>query len=167
MGTRADFYVGRGEGMEWIGSIAWDGYPDGITPNTDKRRAQWEGGPTLPVGGSWPEGEHLFDATNEATYRERVERFFRHRDDVTLPERGWPWPWDTSHTTDYAYALDNGKVWACRFGGPWFDPRDESIEDHGEVEGPPAVFPDMKSRKNVRWDAGSGIMVISAPASDG
>lgn len=30
MGTRADFYVGRGTEAEWIGSIALDGYPDGI-----------------------------------------------------------------------------------------------------------------------------------------
>ena len=30
MGTRADFYIGRGATAEWIGSIAWDGYPDGI-----------------------------------------------------------------------------------------------------------------------------------------
>jgi hypothetical protein len=30
MGTRADFYVGRGGQAEWLGSIAWDGYPSGI-----------------------------------------------------------------------------------------------------------------------------------------
>jgi hypothetical protein len=31
MGTRADFYVGKGKKSEWIGSIAWDGYPQGIS----------------------------------------------------------------------------------------------------------------------------------------
>ena len=30
MGTRADFYVGRGESAEWLGSVAWDGNPRGI-----------------------------------------------------------------------------------------------------------------------------------------
>ena len=30
MGTRADFYIGRGAEAEWLGSIAWDGYPGGI-----------------------------------------------------------------------------------------------------------------------------------------
>lgn len=30
MGTRADFYVGRGKDAEWIGSVAFDGYPDGF-----------------------------------------------------------------------------------------------------------------------------------------
>lgn len=36
MGTIADFYVGRGPKAEWIGSIAWDGYPDGIVAINDK-----------------------------------------------------------------------------------------------------------------------------------
>lgn len=26
MGTRADFYIGRGPDAEWLGSVAWDGY---------------------------------------------------------------------------------------------------------------------------------------------
>lgn len=32
MGTRADFYSGRGKTAEWLGSIAWDGteIPDEI-----------------------------------------------------------------------------------------------------------------------------------------
>ena len=30
MGTRADFYIGKGTDAEWLGSIAWNGYPDGI-----------------------------------------------------------------------------------------------------------------------------------------
>jgi hypothetical protein len=30
MGTRADFYIGRGESAEWVGSVAWDGQPSGM-----------------------------------------------------------------------------------------------------------------------------------------
>jgi hypothetical protein len=30
MGTRADFYIGRGTEAEWLGSVAWDGYPGGV-----------------------------------------------------------------------------------------------------------------------------------------
>jgi hypothetical protein len=30
MGTRADFYVGRGPDAEWLGSVAMDGYPSGV-----------------------------------------------------------------------------------------------------------------------------------------
>lgn len=42
MGTRADFYVGRGEAAEWLGSIAMDGYPDGhpegcMAANTEEK----------------------------------------------------------------------------------------------------------------------------------
>ena len=76
MGTRADFYMGRGPDAEWIGSIAWDGYPEGITPK----------------GGKWPDGAHLFDAQTEEEYRERLEDYFERREDVSRPEHGWPWP---------------------------------------------------------------------------
>ena len=81
MGTRADFYVGRGEKAEWIGSIAWDGYPDGMP-------------------------DSLLAATSTEGYLQEVTDFFKERDDVTLPEDGWPWPWDDSGTTDYSYTLD-------------------------------------------------------------
>jgi hypothetical protein len=29
MGTRADFYIGRGKRALWLGSVAFDGYPAG------------------------------------------------------------------------------------------------------------------------------------------
>ncbi len=128
MGTRADFYVGRGTEAEWIGSIAWDGYPDGLP-------------------------DPLLQSDNETGYRILVDEFFRrdHAGDHTRPDQGWPWPWDTSSTTDYAYAFDGGRVWASNFGGPWFDattPRPE--EDTGEN----AIFPDMAARQNVTRLAG-------------
>lgn len=49
MGTRADFYVGRGEQAEWLGSIAWDGNPGAIfdgdfTPAKCATVEQWRGG---------------------------------------------------------------------------------------------------------------------------
>ena len=63
MGTRADFYVGRGENAEWLGSIAWDGYPERI-PNT------------------------ILAQHNEAVYRLEVGLFLGDRNDATLPEMG-------------------------------------------------------------------------------
>ena len=30
MDERADFYVGRGEDAEWLGSITWNGYPKAL-----------------------------------------------------------------------------------------------------------------------------------------
>lgn len=142
MGTRADFYVGRGPDAEWLGSIAWDGYPSGITPH----------------GSTWPKGCGLFDAKTAATFRKRVEEFFRGRDDVTRPEQGWPWPWDDSQTTDYAYAFDGGRVLASSFGGKWFNPRRKQPEDD---DAKVAVFPNMKDRKSVQYSGKrSGLIVV-------
>jgi hypothetical protein len=135
MGTRADFYVGRGEDAEWLGSIAWDGYPDGIART-------------------------LLDSAEEGEFRTRLRDFFAGRDDVTLPENGWPWPWETSHTTDFAYAFDAGRVWASGYGYPW-QVATEYDGDHDEGE--PTVFPDMTARKNVQFGGKrSGLIIVSA-----
>lgn len=135
MGTRADFYIGRGESAEWMGSIGWDGYPDGIN-------------------------ETLLAATTEDDFKRELAEFFTDRKDVTLPEQGWPWPWDNSLTTDYAYAFDGGKVWASCFGHEWFDPQKQQ-EDDGDDKGKVAVFPDMSDRKNVTMGPRSGLIVIT------
>ena len=136
MGTRADFWIGRGKEADWLGSIAYDGYPDGNP------------GPILT-------------ADNEPSYRERVRHVIAATDSGTWPEQGWPWPWDDSSTTDYAYAFDDGKVWASCFGGPWFDPLLPDEQDR--TVGERAVFPDMAARKNNPpiGDVRSGIIVIS------
>jgi hypothetical protein len=144
VGTRADFYVGRGENAEWLGSIAWDGYPDGITPK----------------GRGWPEGGALFDATDEATFRERDAEFFAGRGDVTLRALGWPWPWDNSSTPEYAYAFD-GHVWASCFGGKWYKADDPALNED-ESSAKEAVFPDMKARQNVTFGPRSGVMIFGA-----
>ena len=162
MGTRADFYVGRGRDAEWLGSIAWDGYPGGIEPKTAETYQPWPGARMRHQEGTWPEGEHLFDATDEQTYRQRVARFFEYRDDVTLPAEGWPWPWGNSQTTDYAYAFDDGTVHASCFGYAWFDPP-QAEPDHDDQK--QCEFPDMKDRMNVKFGGpGSGLIVVAADA---
>jgi hypothetical protein len=95
MGTRADFYVGRGETAEWIGSIAWDGYPAGIP-------------------------ENIKTIHDPKDFRDLVAAFLAERKDATLPEHGWPWPWEDSDTTDYAYAFDAGTVYGTCFGLGWW-----------------------------------------------
>ena len=84
MGTRADFYVNQ---SSWLGSIGFDGYPDGIN-------------------------DVIFEATSEESFRSEVHDFLKNRQDATFPEDNWPWPWTDSKTTDFAYSFDTktGKV---------------------------------------------------------
>ena len=139
MGTRADFYVGRGESAEWLGSIGWDGYPKGIH-------------------------EAVLRSMSEAEFRGQVAEFLKDRRDRSLPDDGWPWPWPDSRTTDYAYAFEEGKVHASCFGHKWFDPLLAEDDDGGEDEGKVAVFPNMKDRKRrPLFGAHSGVLVVSVP----
>lgn len=131
MGTRADFYVGRGKSAKWVGSIAFDGYPDGITPYSEKTE-NWLGY-TQHLSDEWPTNEHLFDSITEEQFLSRLKRFFQYRDDVTLPEEGWPWPWDDSNTTDYSYAFDEGKVWGTCFGRGWWQANKELKEHNNNI----------------------------------
>jgi hypothetical protein len=137
MGTRADFYVGRGKNAEWLGSTAWDGYPSGFADTG------------------------ILEAATEAEYREKVITEIAGREDGTKPENGWPWPWETSHTTDYAYAFDDGKVYASCFGRPWFDARHEpEDDDEDQPRGDAPEFPNMKDRQKVTLGKRSGVMVF-------
>lgn len=158
MGTRADFYIGRGPQAEWLGSIAWDGYPKGITSG------EWSGG-------------HLFDAASEEEFRVRLETFFQGRDDVTRPGHGWPWPWNDSHLTDYSYAFDDGRVWRTACGpkprqtcavcdhdkAVWITATEDvqgRTDDDEALTGPVTEFPDMRDRKNVTLGKRSGVTVF-------
>ena len=147
MGTRADFYVGRGERAEWIGSMAFDGYPEGI-PAT------------------------VLQSITEASFRVTVAEMLAARDDASAPETGWPWPWETSATTDFAYAFEGRTVYVSCFGRGW-----RSIEEVQAVrgtdeaedlwEGPKtAVFPRMGDGTGGSAPAGSkrsGLLVLTIP----
>lgn len=146
MGTRADFYVGRGTNAEWLGSIAYDGYPDGHP-------------------------ETLLEIADEAQYRAAVQAILDDVDSATKPEEGWPWPWDDSNTTDFAYAFDDGAVWQSCFGRPWrpatsieSDPDDDDGEEYGALP-----FPNMKglSKPAPLGSKRSGVLMLSfGPTED-
>lgn len=151
MGTRADFYVGKGKGAEWLGSIAYDGYPDGNT------------------------AEYLVNgASTEEEYRERVLAMIEALDHGTKPEQGWPWPWDDSSTSDYAYTWcgEDERVEVTDSAFPWWPA--QNLHDHGggEYEYGKAykegsvVFPDMTERKNVTLGQRSGMLVLSFQPSE-
>jgi len=127
MGTRADFYIGYGKDAEWIGSIPWDGYPDGAPSSVVK-------------------------ATTEAEFRASVQQCFQENGPASTPETGWPWPWNDSHTTDFAYCFEGSQVRVFCFGSAYLGPDD----DRGE----PGEFPDMTDRQNVTYGPRSGLIVV-------
>jgi hypothetical protein len=138
MGTRADFYIGRGADAEWLGSVAWDGYPDGF----DKV---------------------LFQQKRPSAWRRAVEIMLASREDATTPDLGWPWPWEDSNTTDYAYAYDAGKIYGSSFGSPWWRAPKEP-EEISDAK-PKPVFPNMKARQKTTLGKRSGVIIIGAPKS--
>lgn len=138
MGTRADFYVAREDGLEWVGSIAWDGYPEGIDAD-------------------------VLTATSADAFGLALETFFADRDDVTLPVQGWPWPWSNSNTTDHAYVLIEGEgVLFTTFG------KHPSWADRFNEDGSPqaaratVAFPDLSASANVAAGARSGTIMVHA-----
>jgi hypothetical protein len=138
MGTRADFY---GDDMAWLGSISFDGY---------------EVGKAIPA------------ATDEASYREAVAAFLAGRRDQTLPEEGWPWPWNTSATTDRAYRFDaEHGLLVSVFGREWIkyvsETEDAPDEDDSEVQsfGLPE-FPEMETGSRQHIMAKSGMIFLTS-----
>ncbi len=148
MGTRADFYVGKGKDAVWIGSIAWDGYRDGI------------------------DGEILI-AKTEQEFRDATAQFFSNREDVTEPPAGWPWPWKTSATTDCSYWFFDGKVWDANGSPDVYIPCDQlppneypssqkTLATYEQIE-----FPDMTHlMRGMALGKASGIIMVSS-AGDG
>lgn len=152
MGTRADFYVGRGTNAEWLGSIAWDGYDIS--------------------------GFKIEEAKTEKTFRKRVAAFLASRNDATLPEMGWPWPWDDSNLTDEVWAFDSKQFWNAH-GYPesrWYKVKEDgSVEQfRGDEDEQPerfakwesrheiAVFPNMEDKKALTLGKRSGLIVVNA-----
>ena len=136
MGTRCDFYIGFGTEAEWLGSVAWDGY-------------QWEEDRDADIS----------KATTEDEFRKSVAAEFSDRDDATLPENGWPWPWDDSRTTDRQVVFADGQVQHFAWGAP-IDCEDDDVEKRDD-------WPNMKDHANVVIGGKrSGIMVFTAPKEE-
>lgn len=153
MGTSADFYVGKGKNAEWLGSIAWDGYRDGIAG-------------------------YILKAKTETNFRKAVTVFFSKRDDVCLPAQGWPWPWDDSGTSDCSYWFFDGKCWDVHGAymadggcgaGDVFLPCDAAESEFTDEDGyftksvldtlQPVEYPDMSKRKRV---TDGGFIILTA-----
>jgi hypothetical protein len=134
MGTRADFYVGKGCDAEWIGSVGNDGF----RPHP--------GGKPAGVGVA------LLHATTERNFRRALADLTTEIEDHVTPDRGWPWPWNDSRTSDCSYWFFDGGVWDvhCKFEscGPVWVPcsSPEPKNGHGFES---VMFPDMSKVRNV------------------
>jgi hypothetical protein len=133
MGTRADFYIGNGDHGEWLGSIAYDGY-------------EWENG-----------NSPLTEAETPEDFRAAVQDIAKGRDDFTFPEDGWPWPWATSHTTDYSYVFNEGSVEIYCFGCKKLSVNSGEVNYEKEEE---EWFPNMTAIQKVTLGPRSGVMII-------
>ena len=101
MGTRAQFFVGNSqdlEGRKYLGTIAWDGYPDGF----DAIR-KWAA------------------ARTPRQFEKLVLAEISQRDDYADPAtRAFPFPWtDNLFLTDYTYAFFDGKARLTCFNRGW------------------------------------------------
>jgi len=138
MGTRADFYTRKDNQMKWLGSIAYDGYPDGI----DKK---------------------VLESKTQEDFELNTNDFLLSKDSRTMPEEGWPWPWEDSRTTDFAYIFENGKVMASCFGHSLFDPLSKKErKNKGNAPKLKDYFPDMTGVQKVKMPGtqGSGNIMI-------
>ncbi|TBD84830.1 hypothetical protein [Rhizobium ruizarguesonis] len=93
MGTKADYYIGRGKRAEYLGSCGMNGRPE------------WQ-------------PESLLTAKDENAFRTAFEAI--DSDCNTWPaSRGWPWSHHDSWDTDFSYAFDDGVVYVSFFGSDW------------------------------------------------
>lgn len=146
MSTRADFYIGMGKDATWLGSVGMDGDPKSIA-----EELSFTAQTTIADEDDWVESVAV-------VFRDHIEH--------TLPERGWPWPWDDSQTTDYAYTLFYGQVWVSNYGCRWMHLEDylskspTIVQMLDNLPDATEVFPDMSKIKNVRLDSGNAPMIF-------
>lgn len=137
MGTRCDFYIGKGKDAEWLGSVGWDGDPGNF--------------------------QDIIRTKSDQEFRVAVTKELKGREDATFPDMGWPWPWDDSSTTDYAITIFDGKVWASCFGHDFFDPMNPPEDDY--VGKKSKKFPNMKKVRaaNITLGPRSGLLTVAVP----
>ncbi len=93
MGTRCDFYQGRGLQATYLGSIARDAYVDVMA-------------------------ERFAGVDSQDLFLERLKSVFAEYGEIPAAS-GWPWPWRDSSTTDTVVAFDQGQCWTAHPDGVW------------------------------------------------
>lgn len=93
MGTRCDFYLGRGPAARYLGSIGHDAYVDAMA-------------------------ERFENVHSEAEFESRLQLVFSEYGEIPA-SKGWPWPWRDSATTDTVVAFDQGQCWTRHPDNVW------------------------------------------------
>jgi hypothetical protein len=121
MSTKTDFYVGRGHDAEWLGSLQQDCVPANL----------------LRI----PFGRLALTATDEPTYRTAVDDLLvvweAENFGAAYPRRtGWPWPWCTSHKSDWIITFDPavGNVFVTIGGGTRWKQLNPRVPQQPEID---------------------------------
>jgi len=86
-----------------------------------------------------------------------------------MPEHGWPRPWESCHTTDFAYLFEDGEIYVSAFGRrfvpvseykSWGDCDTPEREAYDEGPSDVAEVPNMKAIQNVDLGRRSGVMIL-------
>ena len=146
MGTRADFYLGTDPAdMEWLGSVAYDGYSIADTPERN------------------PIDRAVAHAKTAKAFRGAVAALLTENEHGSTQEQGWPWPWEDSCTTDYTYCFGGTHtVYYCFGHGPQYPGKSVFTRD-GEYKRPfrvKASFPDMTRYQRITFGSRSGLLIL-------
>ena len=134
--------------LKWLGSIAWDGY----------------------------EIDNVSTAKTPDEYKLLLTNFLSKREDATLPDMGWPWPWNNSKLTDECYIFMNDEVWRVfkKIGAyedhttplifvPFHDEQEYDEDKYEWIEPKKSLeicVPDMKEKQKVTLGRRSGVTVL-------
>lgn len=152
MGTRAQFFIGDPMDItsrEWLGTIAWDGYPDG-------------------------ECEGLVGCKNQRAFKNFIRYTLAKRDDFCDPKkRGFPFPWvNNLFLTDWTYTWWDGRVQISSFNRGWID-LDRYMSDGRVRRGyhrrrKTTLSKNVPAPGNGVWDRGApdSIMIVSMKAAE-
>ncbi|TKG60367.1 MULTISPECIES: hypothetical protein [Pseudonocardiaceae] len=130
MSSYTDFYFGRGENADWIGSLRGECYPENFLAVPPSRLALTA------------TDEHAFRAavadTLDVWEDERLGHAYRR-------ELGWPWPWYTSHNSSWIMVFDPEPqaVFVTVGGGiSWhrIDPHDPRFPEGDDPLGPDDIY---------------------------
>lgn len=103
MGSRADFYLGRGAKAKWIGSVTYGGYPP------------CENGRTPII--------NVCESKSEKQFIQNVKDIIAIKTNIGYnTESGWPWEYDNSRKTDYSYFFSYNLVKCSCYGSVLFNP---------------------------------------------